>query len=742
MRTLTFTVDSALLSELGEKLVESVHLALVELVKNSYDADSTEVTIRFAPAGQKGPRIDVGDNGTGMSVEDLEKFWMRIATTNKVESNRSPIFGRWKTGAKGIGRFCCRRLGTQLKLTSTAKVKGGHFQRTEMNFAWKDFVPGTDVDSVQCPGSVATLSSAVTGTILTISGAETDEWKPRGWDYLKRQLAVLVANRGTRRTGFKEDPGFNIRLEAPALEGRIIDLRQELMKGGWGTLSGRVAGDGEAKCELDAKGIGKKSMTFSKTYPGLKGISFQIGIITDRKDQLRDPRLFTKDTIRKVLPEWGGVQIRVNGFRVYPYGDDDWLFIDRDRGLRKGTPESEQLAAFAESLKGIDPRRALLPLLSMRSHVGSVEIQGNAPGFEMKASREGFISSQAVDDLRELVRNAIDWSTICRARYVAQRSKDQAADARVHLEEAMKRPITSENLVQTAVEYIDREVRNIAPLLPSRAVQQTFLKATDAILKRTDQSNEELRHLRLVASTSTLLLIFSHEVNALLGSLEAARGSLDLIEKKLSGKDATRVSEIRKGLLGAKTRFGDLLKMTSLVATDGRKTAPEKLAIHSRVQAAVQCFDLIKESYQIAIDIDHVPENVTAGPIQEAELLAVLLNALSNSIKSVIAADGPRKIAVEAGRSDGRCKICIRDTGLGLAPKYFEEVFTPFVADPGGKLYRKLKRNLNPQDQYVVGTGSGLGLSIAKEIVQARGGQIRFVSPTSGWNAELEVMLP
>lgn len=44
---LKFTVDSALLRELGEKFVETVHLALSELVKNSYDADATEIEVIF-----------------------------------------------------------------------------------------------------------------------------------------------------------------------------------------------------------------------------------------------------------------------------------------------------------------------------------------------------------------------------------------------------------------------------------------------------------------------------------------------------------------------------------------------------------------------------------------------------------------------------------------------------------------------------------------------------------------------
>jgi hypothetical protein len=47
MPVLRFTVDSALLRELGEKLVETVHIAVAELVKNCYDADATEVEILF-----------------------------------------------------------------------------------------------------------------------------------------------------------------------------------------------------------------------------------------------------------------------------------------------------------------------------------------------------------------------------------------------------------------------------------------------------------------------------------------------------------------------------------------------------------------------------------------------------------------------------------------------------------------------------------------------------------------------
>ena len=66
----------------------------------------------------------------------------------------------------------------------------------------------------------------------------------------------------------------------------------------------------------------------------------------------------------------------------------------------------------------------------------------------------------------------------------------------------------------------------------------------------------------------------------------------------------------------------------------------------------------------------------------------------------------------------------------------------PFVADPDNRLYPGLRALLNPEDQYVVGIGSGLGLSIVSEILIHRGGAIRFVKPIDPWKADLEMTLP
>ena len=91
--------------------------------------------------------------------------------------------------------------------------------------------------------------------------------------------------------------------------------------------------------------------------------------------------------MREILDGWGGVYVRYKGFRIYPYGEpgNDWLDIDRDRGARKSAL-SELLQPFAARLRGVNPQRALLSLLSSKNYIGDVEIGELAHGFEPKAS--------------------------------------------------------------------------------------------------------------------------------------------------------------------------------------------------------------------------------------------------------------------------------------------------------------------------------------------------------------------
>lgn len=745
MASLKFTVDSALLSELGEKLVETVHLALVELVKNSYDADATMVIVEFTENENSEPEIRIIDDGIGMNFHEVENYWMRIATTNKAKNNLSRIYGRPKTGAKGIGRFCCRRLGKKLQLTTVGKEisHNGKLQKTEVEFPWVNFKPGTNVTEIDCPGKKTVLNKGQTSTTLIISQL-VDEWTVRGFNYLKRQLAVLVGNQGAQRQGFQEDPGFNIIIQAPDFEGGIRDLREDYINAGWGTLSAYINKKHQAVCELNALDIGRKTLTSKKEFPHLRDINLKLGVIVQQKDQIRNKDVMSLSNLKQILPEWGGVQVRCKGVRVFPYGDDDWLDIDRDRGLRKLSPKDE-LKTFAESLEGINPGRALLSMLSMKNYVGNVEIGFESDGFELKLNREGFINSQAFEELRQFVRFAIDWANICREFYIRKKAKENEEAARAYLEEVLEENIEPGKTVESAVKYLKNQVNSIASILPrteKKDFEKSFSIATEAILKHEFSNQEELRHLRLVASTSTLLLIFSHEVKSLLGLLESNQSSLAIIESKLSGEDRDRVTQIRSDIKETKTRFTELLDMTSLIGMDSRKTKPHQLALRDRLEQAEKIYQLVINKYQIKFDYDQVANNIVVKSIYEAELYAILLNILSNSIKSVIAAGREKEIQINASRKNGNTLISIRDTGIGLDPSHFEDVFKPFFSDPENQLYTHLDERLNPEDLYIVGTGSGLGLSIVKAIILARKGSISFCNPRGKWKTELEIVLP
>jgi hypothetical protein len=114
---------------------------------------------------------------------------------------------------------------------------------------------------------------------------------------------------------------------------------------------------------------------------------------------------------------------------------------------------------------------------------------------------------------------------------------------------------------------------------------------------------------------------------------------------------------------------------------------------------------------------------------------------MSNSIKAVIANGPDKKIEFNALVENDETIIVVKDTGIGLSEDQFEDVFTPFVSDPEGKLYLSLENKINPEDSSIVEMGSGLGLGIVKEIVMAHEGQIRFTKPEKPWSTKLEIRL-
>src|SRR5690348_13486593 len=115
-----FTVDTHVFRELGELLVGRDSTALIELIKNAYDADATEVIVYGENlADVEIGKIIVADDGVGMSAKAFSDGFLRIASRSKDEgTRRSRKFKRRYTGAKGIGRLAAHKLARVLEVES------------------------------------------------------------------------------------------------------------------------------------------------------------------------------------------------------------------------------------------------------------------------------------------------------------------------------------------------------------------------------------------------------------------------------------------------------------------------------------------------------------------------------------------------------------------------------------------------------------------------------------------------
>jgi len=117
MKELSFKTNARHIGQLGRELVTDFVTALVELIKNAYDADADSARISILDTQNGLGKIVVTDCGSGMTAEDFENKWMVIGTSNKLSSPYTPK-GRKKAGKKGIGRFSVERLAERVTIFS------------------------------------------------------------------------------------------------------------------------------------------------------------------------------------------------------------------------------------------------------------------------------------------------------------------------------------------------------------------------------------------------------------------------------------------------------------------------------------------------------------------------------------------------------------------------------------------------------------------------------------------------
>lgn len=130
MEELKYIIEDSTIAELlGVQNFTNDESAVLELVKNSYDAKATILKLQFDDN-----RLIISDNGVGMDRDDIKRHWMHIGKSDKeyevVDGNNKK---RVLAGSKGVGRFALSRLGKNIQVFTKKEGAIGIVWSTDWN---------------------------------------------------------------------------------------------------------------------------------------------------------------------------------------------------------------------------------------------------------------------------------------------------------------------------------------------------------------------------------------------------------------------------------------------------------------------------------------------------------------------------------------------------------------------------------------------------------------------------------
>ncbi|MCQ2230212.1 MAG: ATP-binding protein, partial [Bacteroidales bacterium] len=335
---LNFKVSSELKNILGRDLITSPDIAILELVKNSYDAHATNVKIIFDE-----DYLCIADNGKGMTKSDLVNKWLFVAYSAKSDgtediSYRSKI-KRHYAGAKGIGRMSCDRLAKKLTLTTRSSKEN----KTEILYVdWSVFEHDklTEFDTVNIPHETVDYIpnfplNKHTGTILEFHNLNVS-WSRYEILRLKKSLEKMINPfSGT-------DDEFQIEIIAPKMSeeddkinstyekinGTIKNTIADVLKIKTTQIESRIE-NGIIYTTLSDRGIKMYEIEESNIkFSMLSSVSVSLFFL----NRAAKYNFTAKMGIEPV--NYGNVFLFRNGFRIFPFGeydDDSWGLNQRQQ---------------------------------------------------------------------------------------------------------------------------------------------------------------------------------------------------------------------------------------------------------------------------------------------------------------------------------------------------------------------------------------------------------------------------
>ncbi|HMG48844.1 MAG TPA: sensor histidine kinase [Allosphingosinicella sp.] len=716
---LRFTADAALIDRLGRELVGKQETALIELVKNCYDADATEVKVTFGLGGV----IIIDDNGTGMTRDELIEGFLRLASDMKVRQPLSDRFRRRRAGRKGIGRFATQRLGSHLTL-QTWKAAGEPGLQLTVN--WRNFQRGRALEEI--PVLLEEIGPRHPGTELQIR-ALRDDWSEsqirRSWRGVMNLLQPFPVAPVAQRPN--ADPGFEVgfwrvgeRFSDPEL---VSDFQTEILDHMHAVIEFRVDEDGVAEWRMTQnkyladtrwepvhhEHLEEKS---PPPYAHLRNAWMKAHYA------ILDPTEFSGliyTRIREVLFQEGGIRLYRNDFRVVPYGDsdNDWLRLDE---------------AYS--------RRSLLIPIANRNFFGVIDVYDpEGRNFEEHTSREGLIETSAFSELRGLATTVL----ITAARKIA--------------EERGRKVRAGGSGTQPTERYLSRlreasrKAREAVGTGPEQQVPGgTATSAVETVVKLLGEAEsviegakaelaDEAALLRLLATLGLTAAEFSHETGMTFQAVRLDFKTVFDVALEAKGNDnafadLTTRARVMLDRLDALTSY--LNELAS--ARSARELAP--VSVSRTIEEFERGMTQLAAKSEIRVSIETPAfDALYTQPLHRAEVASLLLNFYSNSAKAMRRTSLARRIHIEAERDDdGFVALRFSDTGDGIPPENRGRIFDLFFTT----------RAAAPTTASTVEemTGTGLGLWIVHQIVSKAGGTVEVIDPPEGYTTCFEVRLP